>query len=147
MTEFKIEITPSLPEAGGCRTTFGDISARYKEIKEAFPEKFQIIYCVGGDIFTYYPTSIFNVFADIIQDLDQFEAAKSHYVSVVGYDVAYARCQSGRVWFYDPADVLGVEDQIEVEGDGIPLHLVIEAFERAANDVWDFINSKVKLES
>ncbi len=147
MAKFKVELTPPVPEASKITSEFRDFNPRWLEINEKIPEQYQIVYHVNDDIFAYYPTDIVTSFSDLTEEIAQFKAQRSHYVSLSGYNVAYARCENNRVWFYDPPEVFGSEDQVAIEGEGVPLGLIIELLERAASALQAQIISTLELSS
>ena len=147
MTDFRIEITPPLPQAERILTNPPDLSGDYHLITTAIFAQYQIVYHFNGEKFAYYPADIYNTYLDLCWEIEKFKSGESHYMSLVGYDVAYARLKGGSVWLYDvgPRN-FGKEDQFSLKGDGAPLNTVILDFERAASAVFEEIKKGVKLD-
>lgn len=136
---FSIEIVPPLPEPLSKAPYSGDVAALWRGPLRHHGELHQLIYRAAGDMYAHYPTNIAVLLGDLTSEAEAFAAACSHYVEIAGYRVAYARCKDGRVWFYDPPQVFGTEDDQPLAGEGVALELVAAAFDEAVRDVRRYI--------
>jgi len=143
MDLFRIEIRPAVPRPVTIIADFKDLNPRRREITAKFTEEYLIIYQVGDAKFGYYPTDILTALNDLVGERDELKAHRSHYVSLGGYNVAYAKCNEGRVWFLDPPPLFGREEALEAKGDGLDISLVIEALQEAASGIWEYIGSRM----
>ena len=143
MSSFSIQITPAIPSAATLRLEFPDQNYRWQKIVSVIPERLQLAYIYDGVKFGYHPADIVATLNDLSGELAALREGQSHYVSVSGYNVAYARCISQRVWFLDIPRDFGAEDSLELKGSGISLEDAQSAFQASASAVWDYIAVKV----
>jgi hypothetical protein len=141
MADFSIEIVPPLPPAGTATPYAGEVAELWRGPLPRHGEIHQIIYRLGGEMYAYYPANILVVLGDLEGEAETFASARSHYVELCGYAVAYARCRDGRVWFCDPPQQFGTEDDLSLVGDGASLQAVVEALRASAAQVRGYIGA------
>jgi hypothetical protein len=143
LADFSIEIVPPFPPAAehGPSPFQGEVAALWQGPLARHGELHQIIYRVGGEMFAYYPANIIVVLEDLQAEAQAFAAGRSHYVEVAGYAVAYAHCKNDHVWFCEPPQIFGTEDDQPLIGPGVPLQTVRRTLSRAVADVQNHVGA------
>jgi hypothetical protein len=129
MNNFAIKIEPGLPE-----TPFhGSISLDEidaKGILSRHPEKYDIIYNVGGQAYRYYPASILTILNDLHQEWELIRSRKSHAMTLSGYTVLNMDIDGEAVMLRDPLSTIG-----QPVSDVIWVVAIEEAFREATEKV------------
>ena len=145
MKRFNIDIIPAIPLTANIWKNVPDLNFERNEIISEVSQKYQVIYNSDDDKYAYHPADIITILNDISGELDAFERSESHYISLSGYNVAYAICKGGFVWFSDVPRQYGDEGYIELNGKGIPIEEVRAEFRQTCSNLLDYIFKKVNL--
>lgn len=100
---FEIRIEPPISSnEGECNTQFPPES--YEKVLNAVPEEYDLVYLLNEREFGYYPSNVITTIEDLDTEIANFKTGESHYISLSGYPVLYAKIEFETVRFFDPID-------------------------------------------
>lgn len=102
------------------------------------PQEFDIEYRLGQSIVAYYPSSIANVLADLMEERELLRSRQSHVIRLSGYPVLDV-CVSGEVaLFYYPHERSLGKDKKPIER-AFDIIEVEREFDAAIDATWAVI--------